>query len=284
MNKKESFILTFLGLFWILFPLIILFYKDLKIFIIFFCITFILQCIYLIRYSSNVFKQMYIKGIYIIYEQPINAFYENIFKNIPGVGDFLMFLCKFFSKWYTFLGYYAIIFTSIIFFILPHVIFISLVFLRIFFMYKISTFAFIFLILFIRIIKVIFVVLCDFCLHNKDILDGYLKVTAMGNRTYSYDFKDNNIVDKTQETLNLYVSRHILFEETHSYMQSTINYKNKIIKPWLNPLMLSILFTSNLKIISMLFAQYFNLYVFVIIFVSTLTLEKYNIYKEKYHK
>lgn len=280
MNKKKSIILILLGLFWVLFPLIIIFYKDLKIFIIFFCLTLILQCFYLLRYSSHIFKQMYITCKYKLYEQPIDIFYDNIFKNIPGIGDVLMFLCKIFSKLYKILGYYAIIISGVIFFILPNIILILLIFFRIFSVYKISAIAFILYILFIRIIRVIYSILCDFSLHNRHLLEQYLKITKIKERTYSYDFNEKKIANKTQETLNLYVSRYRLFEETYSYMQSTVDYKNKIIKPWLNPLMLSTLLTSNLKFVFMFFLQSFNIYLFIIIFILILVIEKYNIYKE----
>lgn len=280
MNKKESIILTLLGLFWILFPLLIIFSKNFSIFIIFFCITFILQIIYLLRYNLKNFMLIYIKIKENFYDQPITSFFNNNIKKIPGIGDFLLYFCKLFFKLYKSLGKYSIRISVLIFFIIPNIIFIILIFLRIFFSYNISANVFIFIILLIRIIKIVFFVLCDFCLQNRFALEKYLIITKVNEKTYSYNFNNRPIKNKTQETLNLYTSRHILFEETYSFLQSTIDYKNKMIKSWLNPIMLSTLLTSNLKVIFVYFTQSFNLYFFIIPFLFILALEKFNNYKE----
>lgn len=280
MNKKKSILLTLLGLFWILCPLLIIFFKSFSISIIFFFITFILQIIYLLRYNLKNFMLIYIKFKENFYDQPITSFFNNNIKKIPGIGDFLIYFCKLFFKLYKSLGKYSIRISVFIFFIIPNIILIILIFLRIFFSYNIAANAFIFIILLIRLIKTVFFVLCDFCLQNRIALEKYLIITKVSEKTYSYKFNNRPIINKTQETLNLYTSRHILFEETHSFMQSTVDYKNNIIKPWLNPIMLSTLLTSNLKVIFVYFTQSFNLCFFIILFLVILAIEKFNIYKE----
>jgi hypothetical protein len=255
-----------------------------EILCIIFINTFVMQIIYLLRYTKISFIKSLLfinnKFVQVIYKKPLLFFYENILKNIPGIGDLLLLFCNIFFKLYTKIGTYAIIINCIVFFIVPNILLSFLILINVFFSLQIIPIYFIILFLFIRIMTTIYFILCDFCLQNKAEQEIYLIVKKTKDNKYIYDLNRETVKNPTQEKLNLYSSRHFLFTKTYSFLQSTLDYKNNIIKPWLEPLLLSVFLTSNLKVICKLFEINTGNFIFIAFFLFIFIKEKYNIYYE----
>jgi hypothetical protein len=285
-NKIFTIILSLLGFFWVLYPFIIFFIKIYTVLYFLFIVTFIVQVFYLMRFSDYSFIKICLKFYkYLLenfYNIPLNTFYNKIIKNIPGIGTLLLFICNIFSILYSKVGFYRIRIFSTIFFILPNVILGIIIFLRVFINWNISMYIIILLIIFVRLAKSIYFVLSDFCLQNKRDLDKYLIISQVAPKQYAFIFNTNtvNIKKRTKENLEFYTARYVLFKEMYSLLQSTLDYKNDFIRPWLNPLFLSILFSSNLKILCSLYNYNLNIYILILSFFIVFSIEHFNIYQQ----
>lgn len=278
-NTITKVTLIILSLFWLFFFIFRLFFcTNHIILLVIFIITLIIQVIYLVRHSKLSIITKIVKTYKNItdniYTKPLTYFYENIIKNMPGIGQFLLKACHFFCKFYKFIGFYAIRISCWLFFLLPNIILLVLIFLKVFLSINITAFFFVSSIIYLRICKIIFFILCDFSLVNKKSYEESLIITKQNERTYIYQFRETENV-RTAEKLKSYINRHLLFKETYSFMQSTLDYKTRYITPWINSLFLSILLISNLKIICN-FLAYNPSLIMLLLFIIIIIIKEYN--------